>query len=110
LAWLGLAWLGLAWLGLAWLGLEERLAANGWPLRRYESRSARSTATDVWYADSMLICAMTSSVAGSSTPFRDFRSLAGDNDWYDNFYVHGDVHFSKFGNQVIADIIKATLK
>jgi len=47
---------------------------------------------------------------GVINTFPRFRSLAVDSDWYDKLYVHGDIHFNKFGNQVIADVIKVVVK
>ena len=47
---------------------------------------------------------------GVINTFPRFRLLAGSNDWYEKLFIHGDVHFNKFGNQVIADEIMAAVK
>jgi hypothetical protein len=47
---------------------------------------------------------------GVINTFPRFRSFTGSNDWYEKLFIHGDVHFNQFGNQVIADEILATVK
>jgi hypothetical protein len=42
--------------------------------------------------------------------FPRFKSFTNDDDWYKKLFVNGDVHFNKFGNQIIADELVANLK
>jgi hypothetical protein len=46
---------------------------------------------------------------GVINTFPIFRAQARGIDWYDRFYIRGDVHFNALGNQIIADTIIAKI-